>query len=126
MKCPSCQADHADSVRFCTQCGTALPIQCSSCGAVSPPNSKFCGACGVGLTTARAPRPSMQGNADQEGLAGNERRHLTVLFCDMVESTRLAKALDPEDLNVITRHFYECCDAAIGQFDGIIANYIGD
>src|SRR5262245_25546838 len=126
MKCPSCQADHADSARFCTQCGTALPIQCSSCGAVSPPNSKFCGACGVALTTAQVPRPSMQGNADQESLAGNERRHLTVLFCDMVESTRLAKALDPEDLNDITRRFYECCDTAIGQFDGIIANYIGD
>ena len=63
---------------------------------------------------------------DQEGLTGSERRHLTVLFCDMVGSTALAKALDPEDLNDITRRYYEYCNDAIGQFDGIIANYLGD
>lgn len=38
----------------------------------------------------------------------------------------LAKSLDPEDLNAITRAYYDCCKDAISCFDGIVANYIGD
>jgi class 3 adenylate cyclase len=55
-----------------------------------------------------------------------ERRHLTVLFCDIVGSTALAKSLDPEELNDVTRGYYESCTSAIAQFDGLVANYIGD
>jgi class 3 adenylate cyclase/predicted ATPase len=44
----------------------------------------------------------------------------------MVGSTNLAKVLDPEDLNEITRAYYDVCSEAIHRFDGIIANYIGD
>jgi class 3 adenylate cyclase/predicted ATPase len=58
--------------------------------------------------------------------AGGERRHLTVLFCDIVGSSVLAKSLDPEELNSITRTYYKCCREAIDYFDGIVANYIGD
>jgi class 3 adenylate cyclase/predicted ATPase len=59
-------------------------------------------------------------------VSAGERRHLTVLFCDLVGSTSLARSLDPEDLNEITRRYYDCCTDAIRQFDGLVANYIGD
>ena len=59
-------------------------------------------------------------------ISGSERRHLTVLFCDIVGSTSLAKSLDPEDLNELTRRYYDCCTHAIHHFDGLVANYIGD
>jgi class 3 adenylate cyclase/predicted ATPase len=59
-------------------------------------------------------------------LERGERRHLTVLFSDIVGSTQLAKSLDPEDLNTLTRSYYNCCREAITYFDGIVANYIGD
>jgi class 3 adenylate cyclase/predicted ATPase len=49
-----------------------------------------------------------------------------VLFCDLVGSTTLAKTLDPEELNEITRRYYSCCTDAIQQFDGLVANFIGD
>ena len=57
---------------------------------------------------------------------GGERRHLTVVFCDIVDSTELARSLDPEDLNAITRAYYEYCASAIRRYDGIVANYMGD
>jgi class 3 adenylate cyclase/predicted ATPase/DNA-binding winged helix-turn-helix (wHTH) protein len=55
-----------------------------------------------------------------------ERRHLTVLFCDLVDSTRLAGHLDPEDLREVVRVYHETCAAVIQQYDGYIAQYLGD
>jgi class 3 adenylate cyclase/predicted ATPase len=55
-----------------------------------------------------------------------ERRHLTVLFCDMVGSSALSARLDPEDLRHILRAFQNGCGDAIRNFDGHIARYMGD
>jgi class 3 adenylate cyclase/predicted ATPase len=134
MECLSCHADNSDSGRFCTQCGAALPTKCTHCGVVNAPDSRFCGGCGTNLSAAASPSagvtmPSPPAFAEAPGrgfIFGGERRHLTVLFCDIVGSTSLAKELDPEDLNEITRRYYSCCTDAISQFDGLVANYIGD
>jgi class 3 adenylate cyclase/predicted ATPase len=58
--------------------------------------------------------------------APSERRHLTVLFCDIAQSTALAKSLDPEDLSQLMRTYYDRCGEAIQHFDGVIASYVGD
>jgi class 3 adenylate cyclase/predicted ATPase len=58
--------------------------------------------------------------------AEGERRQLTVMFCDLVESTELSTRLDPEDLGVIIRDYQEACAKVIAQFDGYIAKYMGD
>src|SRR5262245_15366563 len=133
MECLSCQAATSDSGRFCTQCGAALPTKCTHCGVVNAPDSRFCGGCGTNLSAPASPSivtmPSPPAFAEAAGrgfIFGGERRHLTVLFCDIVGSTSLAKELDPEDLNEITRRYYSCCTDAISQFDGLVANYIGD
>lgn len=55
-----------------------------------------------------------------------ERRQLTVMFCDLVGSTELSTRLDPEDLRVIIRDFQDTCAKVIAQFDGYIAQYLGD
>jgi class 3 adenylate cyclase len=55
-----------------------------------------------------------------------ERRRLTVLFCDLVDSTRLAGHLDPEDLREVVRAYHQTCAAVIHRFDGYIAQYSGD
>src|SRR3989441_2875591 len=55
-----------------------------------------------------------------------ERRHLTVLFCDLVDSTTLAGHLDPEDLREVVRAYHQTCAAVIRQFDGYLAQYLGD
>src|SRR6266542_803385 len=55
-----------------------------------------------------------------------ERRQLTVLFCDLVDSTTLAGHLDPEDLREVVRAYHQTCAAVIHLFDGYIAQYLGD
>ena len=55
-----------------------------------------------------------------------ERRQLTVLFCDLVDSTALAGQLDPEDLREIVRAYQAACAEVIRHFDGHIAQYLGD
>src|SRR5215510_8856794 len=55
-----------------------------------------------------------------------ERRQLTVLFCDLVDSTRLARQFDPEDWRDIVRAYQQACAAVIQRFDGYIAQYLGD
>jgi class 3 adenylate cyclase len=58
--------------------------------------------------------------------AAAERRQLTVLFCDLVDSTRLASQLDPEDYHEVVRAYQQTCAAVIQRFEGHIAQYLGD
>ena len=55
-----------------------------------------------------------------------ERRQLTVLFCDLVDSTTLAQQLDPEDYRTVVRAYQTAAVAAIQPFDGYVAQYLGD
>jgi class 3 adenylate cyclase/predicted ATPase len=55
-----------------------------------------------------------------------ERRQLTVMFCDLVDSTVLAGQLDPEDLREVVRAYQETCAKVVARFEGYIAQYLGD
>jgi class 3 adenylate cyclase/tetratricopeptide (TPR) repeat protein len=86
-----------------------------------------------GVSTALLPDtlvpPSRQGVALSPGDVPSpeaERRYLTVLFCDLVDSTRLAGHLDPEDFREVVRAYHQTCAEVIQRFDGYIAQYLGD
>src|SRR5215471_10780173 len=55
-----------------------------------------------------------------------ERRHLTVLLCDLVGSTALSARLDPEDLRRILHEFQRSCCDVIRRYEGHIARFMGD
>jgi class 3 adenylate cyclase/predicted ATPase len=55
-----------------------------------------------------------------------ERRQLTVMFCDLVDSTRLAGRLDPEDFQAVMEAYQGACGATIRRYDGHISQYRGD
>jgi class 3 adenylate cyclase len=55
-----------------------------------------------------------------------ERRQVTVVFIDLVGSTALGSELDPEDLIRLLRQYREACVAAVGKYDGYVAQYLGD
>jgi TOMM system kinase/cyclase fusion protein len=55
-----------------------------------------------------------------------ERRQLTVMFCDLVDSTALATQLDPEELREVVRAYQEACAKVVARYDGHIAQYLGD
>jgi class 3 adenylate cyclase len=55
-----------------------------------------------------------------------ERQQLTVLFCDLVDSTALSSQLDPEELREVVRAYQEACAKLIARYEGYIAQYLGD
>ena len=55
-----------------------------------------------------------------------ERRHLTVMFCDLVDSTALAARLDPEDLREVITVYHRAVADVVESFDGFVAKYMGD
>jgi class 3 adenylate cyclase/tetratricopeptide (TPR) repeat protein len=78
----------------------------------------------------RQPQNSQHG-PEVPSLAGavsgrRERRHLTVLFCDIVGSTALSTRVDPEDLQTVLYQFETCCNDAIRHYSGHIFRLIGD
>jgi class 3 adenylate cyclase/tetratricopeptide (TPR) repeat protein len=70
------------------------------------------------------------GRADPETSASPrrdaERRNLTVLNCDMVNSTALANRLDPEQLREVMHPYFDACSEVVDRFGGFVAKYTGD
>lgn len=55
-----------------------------------------------------------------------ERRQLTLMFCDLVDSVRLSSRLDPEDLRDIIGAYQSACAKSIQRYEGYVARYVGD
>src|SRR5260370_2565032 len=102
MRCSSCDFENAAGKKFCIRCGVAFS-RCLKCGSENPPEASFCGDCGTALSQPTAASRSEHEAApiavehdDRREAAEGERRHLTVLFCDLVASTEMASHLDHE------------------------------
>src|SRR3989441_7274968 len=88
-------------------------------------------AAAVGCATALAAGLAAQTTTPESPTGAHdipaaERRQLTVLFCDLVDSTVLASRLDPEELREVIRAYQEICAEVIQRFEGHIAQYLGD
>jgi class 3 adenylate cyclase len=55
-----------------------------------------------------------------------ERRQLTVMFCDLVDSTKLSGQLDPKDYREVLRAYQATCSGVIQRYDGYMAQHLGD
>lgn len=55
-----------------------------------------------------------------------ERRHIAVMFCDLVGSTALSEQLDPEDLRTLMQAYQKVCGGAVERYGGHVAQYLGD
>jgi class 3 adenylate cyclase/tetratricopeptide (TPR) repeat protein len=106
MLCRSCEYDNPKEALFCMKCGTRLL---------------------EGNASATKSLDSLVGTKVTDRLAHEpERRQITVMFCDLVGSTRLSEQLDPEDLREVMRAYQEVCANVIKRFEGYIAKYLGD
>ena len=94
MRCSNCGTDNAKGSRFCNHCGISLSKRCLKCAFENPSEASFCSQCGAALDSATAP---VRAEAQSRDSLTGERRHLTVLFCDLVGSTAIAAQLDPEE-----------------------------
>jgi predicted ATPase/class 3 adenylate cyclase len=55
-----------------------------------------------------------------------EKRFLSLMFCDLADSTRITAALDMEDMHALNREYQSVCSEAICKFNGYVARYMGD
>jgi len=133
MDCAKCGSENREGRKYCAGCGAPLAAVCSQCGAFNQPDERFCGECGAPLGAfvvvsdeapvgIPIPAPAPVAKLDTTG----ERRHLTVLFCDLVGSTRIAARLDPEQWRETVAGYHRAAAEAITRFDGHVAKYLGD
>jgi class 3 adenylate cyclase len=87
-------------------------MRCPSCGADVPEDVKFCSECGADLRSARGPEA--------------ERKIITGLFCDVVESTNLGERLDPEELDTLLDRYFALSRRRIEEVGGVVEKFIGD
>ncbi len=83
----------------------------------------------IRTTVAPAPQPATaapQAAPTQERESSAERRHLTVMFCDMVDSTVLASTHDPEDFQELIQSYHQAVTQAVLPFEGYVAKFPGD
>lgn len=102
--------------------------RCANCGFLNP-SFKFCGECGASLSDASdTSQASAVDTAVMEAALshGAERRQLTVLFCDIVDSTAFTERLDPEELRNLLEVYRTCVMEVVLAQNGHIARYFGD
>ena len=126
MRCTACKTDNPAGARFCHQCGAALQSLCPACGTELIPNARFCSHCGAALQADGTPSAAPTNSEPVSFQAEGERRHLTVLFCDLVGSTALASSMDPEDWRTAVASYHRKAAEVITRFGGHVAKYLGD
>src|SRR5262245_37661257 len=105
--CESCRHENAPGARFCQQCGARLTGGCSGCGAPLAAAARFCSQCGCAVDEAPpapaarsyTPRHLAERILSTRAALEGERKQVTILFADVVESTRLAERLGPEGMH---------------------------
>jgi class 3 adenylate cyclase len=121
--CRHCGKSNLPEKRFCVECGQRLARSCAACGEAIAAGEKFCGNCGVRL---EAEPPRREHDTPVASQPAGERRHLTVLFADLVSSTQLATRLDPEEYHLIVQAYHQAVERVVTRFDGYVAQYQGD
>jgi len=138
MNCPRCQTPNPSLARFCLNCGMALTRHCTSCGSDLLPGARFCMHCGhpvinatpiddnrFARVTAAAPKVLVEKVRAAAKLAG-EQRVVTILFVDVVGSTRLSEQLNVETWTGIMNGVLDQVIPVIYRYEGTIARLLGD
>src|SRR5215216_391636 len=87
-------------------------MDCPNCQTTNPEGAKFCLNCGTSLETARP--------------VVGERKFVTVLFADVVDSTAMGERLDPEQVIEIMNGAFAFLNTAVAKYDGTVARLMGD
>ena len=88
-----------------------MPV-CLSCSVENPPEARFCMSCGAELMRAEPGR--------------EQRKVVTVLFCDLVGSTALGESTDPEALRARMRRYFEDLRVILERHGGSVEKFVGD
>jgi class 3 adenylate cyclase/tetratricopeptide (TPR) repeat protein len=109
---------------------------CPSCASDSPDTQNFCGHCGTPLRDTAVHQPSAlrsytpqylarQVLASRSAIEG-ERKLVTVLFCDIADSTALAARLGADAMHDVLERFFALALAEVHRMEGTINQFLGD
>ena len=131
MRCPSCGIENRKGARFCAGCGTILvTTTCAECRAEISPAAKFCDSCGTAVATQSGKAADVSVGDRVAAHASPDkpanRRQMSLLCCDLVGSTALARRMDSEDLRYAVTNFHRISKEIIDQYEGYYAQYMGD
>jgi class 3 adenylate cyclase len=110
--CPRCEASVAPDAKFCANCGHSL-------AEVSPVDTTI-----HARLTSAAPAPLV--TKMREARLTGERKPVTALFADVVNSTSLAEHMDPEDWTAMINEAFDLMSRAVFRYEGTIAQLQGD
>ena len=120
MKCPKCQSENREGMRFCEECGAEMELVCPGCNARIPLGKRFCGECGQVLTKPVATEK------EEKRVGPGERKLVTVLFSDLSGYTAMSEKLDPEEVKEITTRIFGEAAKIVDRYEGFVEKYIGD
>src|SRR3954453_10325702 len=132
MDCPACAHANPPDARFCGNCAAALvsAVRCGACGAENTGGQRFCNACGHDLQASVPPQSSIPDHLARKiresHLAEGERKHVTVLFADVMGSMDLAEQQDPEAWRLIMERFVEILCDGVHRLEGTVDKFTGD
>lgn len=131
MRCSSCGIENRKGARFCAGCGTAASATtCAECGTEISPAAKFCDSCGAAVATQAGPAVEVSTGdrlaASTAPEAPANRRQMSLLCCDLVDSSILAREKDAEDLRYAVNTFHRISKEIIDHYEGYYAQYMGD
>jgi class 3 adenylate cyclase/predicted ATPase len=115
---PVIETRHRQGYRFVAEVTVLTQAQC--------PPAPIDTATLQAATHAMAPAPATPAPPVRSVSPTAERRQLTVLFCDVVDSTTLAGQLDPEDFRAVIVRYHATCTTVIEHYGGQVAQYLGD
>jgi class 3 adenylate cyclase/tetratricopeptide (TPR) repeat protein len=139
MKCARCQHENSPGAKFCEECAASLARVCASCGGPLSATAKFCSECahpagqagpsappGFGVPEAYTPKHLAERIFTSKAALEGERKQVTVLFCDIVESSRLAERLDPEGMHEVMDRALRLMAEAVHRYEGTVNQFLGD
>ena len=129
MECLKCSKINRQGRRFCSSCGSPLPVGCGACGFANDADDAFCGGCGAAMPAPQSVAPmAPAANADggRSYAFEGDRRQLTVMFVDLVGSTVISEQLDPEEMTGLLTAYRIACAEVVEQYGGFIGNFMGD
>src|SRR5258707_8007852 len=134
MTCGGCGAENGAGRRFCASCGESFPRSCPRCRFVNGPLDHFCGGCGAPLESAPpggnpaayTPRHLSERVLTSRSALEGERKWVTVLFCDVVDSYRLAGQLGAEGMHEVMDQALRLMAEAVHRYDGTVNQFLGD
>ncbi len=147
MKCSNCGFTNQAGMKFCGECGAALPsaqpdVVCANCGHTNRAASHYCANCGTELNARAENKCYNCGHANraiakvcaecgvklslQMVAKYDERRIVTIIFGDIAGFTAMSEQLDPEEVKHISNTCFVELSKEVERYGGHVDKYLGD